>query len=143
MNRSLIAQSDFMKLLKPNRYDIALIQEPYYNMNHKSHTNLCFTSVHPASYATDPEKLHSLILVNTELLSSSWSQIPIDSPDLTAIELSGAFGIIRVINVYNDCEHNGALDVLRGYLQEPANVSRPEHSISYIWGGDFNRHHPI
>jgi endonuclease/exonuclease/phosphatase family metal-dependent hydrolase len=132
-----------MKSLKPDRYDIALIQEPYYDMNHKSRTNLCFTLVYPASHAVDPGKSHSLILVNTQLPSSSWSQIPIDSLDLTAIELRGTFGVIRVINIYNDCEHNDALDVLRTYLRELANVSRPEHPILYIWGGDFNCHHPM
>jgi hypothetical protein len=77
-------------------------------------------------------------LVNTQLPSASWSQIPIDSPDLTTVELRGTFGVIRMINIYNDCDHNEALDVLLAFLRDPANVSRPGRPIQYIWGGDFN-----
>ncbi|KAJ6570536.1 hypothetical protein DFH09DRAFT_1080093 [Mycena vulgaris] len=91
LNKSLRAQLDMLQSLKPARYDIALLQEP-------SRTNVRFTAVYPTPHVQHPELSRSLILVNTLLPSSSWSQIPLDSSDFTGVELSGEFGIIQVIN---------------------------------------------
>ncbi|KAJ6471212.1 hypothetical protein DFH09DRAFT_810300, partial [Mycena vulgaris] len=91
---------------------LALIQEPTIDFLGKSRTNLRFTPVYPTRHTDAPKATRSLILVNTHLPSSSWSVIPLDSSDMTAIELRGPFGIIRVVNIYNDCDHNDALSVL-------------------------------
>lgn len=144
LNRSLHAQLEMLSSLKPHKYDIALIQEPYTDFRGESRTNSRFTSVYPTPHVGPRKReTRSLVLVNTRIPSSSWSPIPFDSPDITAIELRGEFGIIRVINIYNDCEHNDALTVLVRYLRDPANAAPPGQRILYIWGGDFNRHHPF
>ncbi|KAJ7866878.1 hypothetical protein B0H13DRAFT_1493530, partial [Mycena leptocephala] len=61
----------------------------------------------------------SMILVNIRLPSSSWVAIAIPSPDITAVQFHGTFGTIRFINIYNNCTHNNALDVMRRYLRSP------------------------
>ncbi|KAJ6481017.1 hypothetical protein C8R45DRAFT_831717, partial [Mycena sanguinolenta] len=109
LNKSLRAQLDMLHSLKPDRYDIALIQEPHVDFQNRSRTNLRFTAVYPTLHAERPGLSRSLILVNTNIPSHSWTQIPLDSSDLTGIELTGEFGTIRLINVYNDCDHNQAL----------------------------------
>ncbi|KAJ6457696.1 hypothetical protein C8R45DRAFT_757768, partial [Mycena sanguinolenta] len=109
LNKSLRAQLDMLHSMKPEHYDIALIQEPYVDFRNKSRTNLRFTVVYPTPHAGRPGLSRSLILVNTNLPSHSWTQIPLDSSDLTGIELTGDFGIVRLINVYNDGDHNQAL----------------------------------
>ncbi|KAJ7146802.1 hypothetical protein C8R44DRAFT_599362, partial [Mycena epipterygia] len=108
LNRSLQGQIDMLESLKPKKYDLALIQEPTILFG-KSRTNLRFTAVYPTPHSEAPATTRSLILVNTHLPSSSWFAIPMDSSDITAIELRGPFGIIRVINIYNACEHNDVL----------------------------------
>ncbi|KAJ7191577.1 hypothetical protein GGX14DRAFT_341354, partial [Mycena pura] len=109
LNKSLQAQLDMLQSLKPQKYDLALIQEPYMDFRNKSRTNLRFTAVYPAQHDLHPKRSRSLILVNTHLASSSWSTIPIPSPDITAVELRTPAGLLRIINVYNDCEHNDSL----------------------------------
>ncbi|KAJ7429941.1 hypothetical protein B0H11DRAFT_1766002, partial [Mycena galericulata] len=109
LNKSLQGQIDMLQSLKPKKYDLALIQEPNIDFRNKSRTNLCFTAVYPALHDTDPKASRSLILVNTHLPSSSWSVIPLPSSDITAVELRTSAHTIRIINIYNDCEHNDAL----------------------------------
>ncbi|KAJ7143837.1 hypothetical protein C8R44DRAFT_577501, partial [Mycena epipterygia] len=109
LNKSLSAQQDMLGSLKPSKYDIALLQEPHFDFKHQSRTNLRFTSIYPTPHSTYPDRSRSLILMNTHLSSSSWSQIPLESSDMTAVELTGEFGMLRIINVYNDCDHNDAL----------------------------------
>jgi hypothetical protein len=58
-----------------------------------------------------------MILVNTRLPTASWRTVPIPSPDITAIDFFGeAFGTIRIINIYNNCDNNTSLDVLRNFM---------------------------
>jgi hypothetical protein len=58
-----------------------------------------------------------MILVNTRLPTASWRTVPIPSPDITAIDFFGeAFGTIRIINIYNNCDNNASLDVLRNFM---------------------------
>ncbi|KAJ7123432.1 hypothetical protein C8R44DRAFT_578268, partial [Mycena epipterygia] len=81
-------------------YHLALLQEPYIDHLNESRTNPRFISVYPTPHKTSHERSRSLILVNSHLSSSSWTQIPIDSSEMTAIELRGDFGTVRVFNLY-------------------------------------------
>jgi endonuclease/exonuclease/phosphatase family metal-dependent hydrolase len=82
-------------------------------------------------------------LINTNILTDSWKQINIQHPDITAIEIKGPFGTIRLINVYNDCNNNNALTQVSNYMRDRGqHVGRPA-PIHTIWLGDFNRHHPL
>ncbi|KAJ6452970.1 hypothetical protein C8R45DRAFT_847454, partial [Mycena sanguinolenta] len=109
LKKSLKAQLDMLGSLKPKKYDLALIQEPNIDFRNMSRTNLCFTSVYPTLHATSPEKSRALILVNTLIASSSWNTIPIPSSDITAIELRTPAGVLRIINIFNECDHNDSL----------------------------------
>ncbi|KAJ7797180.1 hypothetical protein B0H14DRAFT_3548684 [Mycena olivaceomarginata] len=46
------------------------------------------------------------------------------------------------VNIYIDCEHNEALDVLATYMASPDAAHCPILPLWYILAGDFNRHHP-
>ncbi|KAJ7639659.1 hypothetical protein DFH06DRAFT_923141, partial [Mycena polygramma] len=95
-----------------NRYDIALLQEPHFDFRGISRAGRAWVSVYPSISLKDLNTARSAMLVNEHLPSSMWRQVAIPSPDITAIELYGDFGTIRIINIYNDCEHNDTLDVL-------------------------------
>jgi endonuclease/exonuclease/phosphatase family metal-dependent hydrolase len=85
-----------------------------------------------------------MILVNTHLPASAWRVINIQSPDITAIDYFGeAFGTIRIVNIYSNCDDNFSLDALRDFLRSPAVARCPVGTLRYIWVGDFNRHHPL
>ena len=60
------------------------------------------------------------------------------------MRLHGGFGAICLLNIYNDCENNGSIDVMRGFMRErDARARRGEGRERFIWLGDFNRHHPL
>ncbi|KAJ7770099.1 hypothetical protein B0H16DRAFT_1307108, partial [Mycena metata] len=109
LNKSLDSQNDFMNSLTPNYYDIALIQEPQIDWRGVSRGKRSFVSVYPPTHAKNQRATRSVIFVNTRLSSSSWAPVPIPSPDITAINLIGDFGTIRIVNVYNDGNHNETL----------------------------------
>ncbi len=50
------------------------------------------------------------------IASNAWSEIPLDALDITGVQLTGDFGTIRIINIYNNCEDNSSLDTLAQYL---------------------------
>ncbi|KAJ7117899.1 hypothetical protein C8R43DRAFT_901832, partial [Mycena crocata] len=109
LNKNLVSQIHCLAAAKPEIYDLVLIQEPHIDFRGVSRSNLRFASIYPSHHSRRPSSSRSLILVNTRLPSASWSAIPIDSPDVTAVELTGEYGTLRIINIYNDCNHNDAL----------------------------------
>ncbi|KAJ7031421.1 hypothetical protein C8F04DRAFT_943646, partial [Mycena alexandri] len=110
LNKSLKAQTDFNNHLSPRYFDLALIQEPYFDFRNLTRINRDWIAVYPPKHTNNPKVTRAIIMVNTRLPSSTWRVVPIDSPYITAIDIFGpAFGTIRIINVYNDCEHNEAI----------------------------------
>jgi hypothetical protein len=69
----------------------------------------------------------------------------INSPDVTAIQVWGDFGTIRMFNIYNDCEHSDGIAILSRWYRNPEAASspltpiwtpqQPEHAIRL---GDFD-----
>ncbi|KAF8120569.1 hypothetical protein EV363DRAFT_1138292, partial [Boletus edulis] len=57
-------------------------------------------------------RTRSVLFVNKTLSKDHWRTIPIPSPDITAIEIRGNFGKIRIYNIYNDGTHSHTLDIL-------------------------------
>jgi len=90
-----------------------------------------------------PKNTRSIIMVNRLVATDSWTPISINSSDVTAIQLQGDHGTIHIINVYNDCNHNESLAAVTSYLREPRARACTKLPLSFIWLGDFNRHHPL
>ncbi|KAJ7826530.1 hypothetical protein B0H13DRAFT_1547200, partial [Mycena leptocephala] len=107
LNKSLKAQTDFLNSLSPRYFDVALIQEPYFDLRATSRATRAYVSVYPPNHSANHRATRSMVLVHTRLPSSTWRTVPIPSSDITAIDIFGpVFGTIRIINIYNDCEHN-------------------------------------
>src|ERR1700728_3420050 len=143
-NKSLLAQLDTLATIK-KEYDIILIQEPYVDFKGMSRANAHYTAVYPHkhhdNHATNPSR--SLMLVSNRLNTSSWTTITIPSPDITAIQITGTFGTLKIFNIYNDCKHNQAIEALQHYVEDDQTQIAPTQPVRYIWAGDFNRHHPL
>ncbi|KAJ7158435.1 hypothetical protein C8R46DRAFT_834196, partial [Mycena filopes] len=84
--------------------------EPCCDFRGLSRVNRDWVSVYPPSHAKNQQATRSMIMVNKRLPSSTWKIVPIPSPLITAIDIFGpAFGTIRIINIYNDRDHNEAI----------------------------------
>jgi ribonuclease HI/exonuclease III len=144
INKSLLAQLDMLSMVK-KEHDIILIQEPHIDFKGMSRANTHYTPIYPYrhldNHATNPSR--SLILMSNALDASAWIPITIPSPDITAVQIAGPFGTIRIFNVYNDCKHNHALEAIERYMENEQTNPAPRQPVSYVWAGDFNRHHPL
>ena len=117
MNKSRNAQQHMLCNLNPAQYDIALIQEPVINVVNLTTSNPKWNVIYPSTHNKDrATRTRSVILINKAISKDSWRTIPIETPDVTAIELSGAFGRIRIYNVYNDNTHNDTLTALEDHF---------------------------
>jgi hypothetical protein len=105
-NKSLVSQLDLLDSLRRDEYDICLIQEPYVDFRGKTCANQNWTTVYPGTHQEHPDSTRSIILVNASLLTNTWKQIDFQHSDITAIEITGNFGTLRIINIYHDCKNN-------------------------------------
>ncbi|KAF8226492.1 hypothetical protein L208DRAFT_1049965, partial [Tricholoma matsutake] len=100
--------------LRQDDYDICTIQEPYIDFNGKTCTNGQWITVYPNTHKEHPDVVfenatRSVILVNANLVPDTWKQIQLQHLDITAIEITGEFSTLHIINVYNDCNNNSTL----------------------------------
>ena len=72
------------------------------------------------------------------MASNNWTEIPFPSQDVTGVCLSGDYRTICIINVYNDCKHNGSLEVVKEYMRGAVRRHVAGERVQYIWLGDFN-----
>ena len=143
VNKSLISQLDLLASLRRDDYDVCTIQEPYIDFNGKTRANRQWITVYPNTHSEHPDATRSVILVNTNLVTDTWKQIQLQHPDITAIEMTGEFGTLRIINVYNDCNNNSTLTHLSAYMRNRDHQRYTVGPLNTIWLGDFNRHHPL
>jgi len=71
-------------------------------------------------------------------------QIDFPSGNVTAVQLTGAWGKLTIFNIYNDCEHNRTITALLKFQHKHVNQLERvlQGSAHIIWLGNFNRHHP-
>ena len=105
-NASNDAQLIMLNSLNPNDWDIIALQEPYIDFKGVTHATPPWYVVYPSRHYTEPQDTRAVMLINKKLSTNSWESLQIDSSDITAIRLSGDFGYIRILNIYNDCNHS-------------------------------------
>src|SRR3954471_17708922 len=123
--KSNINQQHLINQLDPNLFDLCLIQEPYIDFLMNTHAPGGWRVIYPPKHKDSDERSCSITLVSPKLATSNWMDLRIDSPDITAIQVWGAFGTVCIFNIYNDCEHSGSIETLRKWYENPAATSHP------------------
>ena len=118
LNRSLEGQLDLLQSLKDKDYDVVALQEPHIDFLGRTRANAHWTVIYPKRHLANPNKTRAIILINRNISTNNWDEIPLDSMDVTGVRLHGGFGAICLLNIYNDCENNGSIDVMRGFMRE-------------------------
>lgn len=141
LNKSLTAQSDFIHRLQS--YDIALVQEPFIDWQGYSRAMPKWTMVYPPGSLANRKATRSLIMVSSQIKSDEWRVLPLESPDVTAIELVGTYGTLRIFNWYVAGNSNRTIHTVRDFLQRfPRAQCRRQPAYDLV-AGDTNRHHPM
>ena len=148
INRSKTCQHNLIssgKLIEKG-IDIVALQEPSINTYNKSIASKDWKAIYPSTHENSPLKTRTLILIRDDILTDSWEQLEIQSGDVTAVHIKGAWGRISIFNIYNDCRHNSTIKMLtkyhRAHTTELMGMVETQDKHHLIWLGDFNRHHP-
>jgi hypothetical protein len=118
VNKSLISQLDLLESLKQNAYDVCVVQEPYIDFQGYTWANKNWMTIYPNTHQKHPDRTRSIILINANLLTDAWKQIEFEHLDITAIEIQGEFGTLRIINVYNDGDNNSTLTHISAFMRD-------------------------
>ena len=146
INKSRTCQHDLVSSGRLTRegIDIIALQEPSINEFGNTVSARDWSIIFPTKHTSEPTKTRSIILIRSNLITDKWSQIDINSEDITAVEIQGDWGTLAIFNAYIDCDHDRALEemakVTRAY--EGNSEQNPGQRKHIIWLGDFNRHHP-
>ncbi|PSR73744.1 hypothetical protein PHLCEN_2v10434 [Hermanssonia centrifuga] len=140
-------------MLDPDKYELALIQEPYIDWLGLTRANPKWSVIYPTGHRdkASKDKMRSVILVNKRISTNDWDEVDCDSTDVTVIRLRTPSGPLYIFNIYNDQTHDRTIGKLIGKMVaiereetergigEGAN--RTSQIAHIIWAGDFNRHH--
>ena len=142
LNKSATAQQHFLHNLNPTTYDIAVIQEPAINRTNLTTANSKWNIVYPTMHnKTNAKRTRSVLFINKKISKDGWHIIPIESPDITAIELINEEGNICIYNIYNNGNHQDTLTLLAHHLGTQHSTTNITAGLILL--GDFNCHHPL
>jgi hypothetical protein len=149
--KSEACQQDLINSLNPERYDLCLVQEPFIDFLGNTRAPVGWSAIYPPTHLRDGhDRIRSVIFVSPRLAGNACTAIPIDSPDVSAVQVETERGSVRILNVYNDQTHDRTVAKLRAWTDRPeANTMPPTPlhahgpAVHTIWMGDFNRHHPL
>ena len=125
-------------------FNLILIQEPWLDSYGNARGNHHWCIVYPSNrYANRHNILRSIILINANISTDTYTQLKIHHSDITAICLKGVFGHCTIFNIYNNCTNNSTTDALHTYLRSNMATALPTPTDHMLWLRDFNRHHPL
>ncbi|TFY52367.1 hypothetical protein EVJ58_g10059 [Rhodofomes roseus] len=140
VNKSNTSQSALLHSISD--YDVVLLQEPHIDFLKNTRASQQWRVIYPPKHKDSPTRTRSVTLINTRIATNSWSAIPVDCPDITAVSLHYDTGTIHLFNTYNPQDSQ---NVLRSLARATRNVCASRDELDdplVIWLGDFNRHHP-
>jgi hypothetical protein len=145
VNKSRICQHDLISSVRlaEQRIDLIALQEPAISDFAVTITSKEWQVIYPSTHAKDPTKTRSVILIRANIPTNNWSQIDIDLGNVTIVELSGTWGKLTIHNIYNDCNHDCTIELLKGFQRHQDDNEQNQHreEVHTLWVGDFNRHH--
>ncbi|PPR05017.1 hypothetical protein CVT24_010210 [Panaeolus cyanescens] len=124
-------------------WDLVLIQEPNINFYNHITTARGFRQVYPNARMRNEKVVRSGIWVNEKISTNMWRALEVeDTADITAVQLSGPHYSLTVFSIYNDCNNSDAEKALGRFMSRNSDTLLGNGG-HVLWGGDFNRHHPL
>ncbi|KAH9956038.1 hypothetical protein BC827DRAFT_1077721, partial [Russula dissimulans] len=92
--------------------NIIALQEPAINVFNQSITTRNWITVYPSTHISNPGNTRSTILICADMSTDTWNQIDFPSGDVTIIQLTGMWGKLNILNIYNDSKSNITVNLL-------------------------------
>ena len=114
VNKSQACQHDLISSgrLAKEGVDVIALQEPAINNFGGTVTARDWTVIYPITHGSEPSKTRSIILIRSSIITDCWSQIEMDTGDVTAVLLKGSWGTLAIFNAYIDCTHERTIEEL-------------------------------
>ena len=141
LNKSLNSQLHLLHSAHPHDWDIILIQEPWMSpvtTRSSHHWNVLYPNAFRNDGSNSPR---SLIFVNTNISSDTYTQLKFTSTDVSGLQIKMHNQTYVIINIYNDCNQNDSIDAVSEFLDANFPDEHVPDNTHVILGGDFNRHH--
>ena len=120
------------------------LQEP--TMDHNGYTLVLrdWTLVYPSTHQSSDNPSRTVMLVNASIRSDTWKQLKFPSSDVMVIQLSGRWGKLTIVNVYNNCNNDTTVWLLTEFHRKNhSELTELTNGTAHVlWVRDFNRHHP-
>ncbi|KAJ6450855.1 hypothetical protein C8R47DRAFT_998721, partial [Mycena vitilis] len=108
LDRGIDNQQELLHVMG-RQYHFAALQEPYIGKGNVTRANSHWRVAYPTGHGPKTTRPRAVTLVSTTLPTDTWSQMHFASADVVAIEFRGTFGTIRMVNIYNDGDHDETL----------------------------------
>src|SRR6266481_1027539 len=117
LNKSDKAHYDLINSLAHKDWDLLLLQEPYIDTYGNTKATSHWHTIYLSSHLSNNSTKRSVILVNTNLDTNVWMQVPLNSSnDVTTVHIYTTFGKVTILNIYNDCTHSDMIYKLYSFL---------------------------
>ena len=114
-----------------------LIQEPWLDSYSNTRGNHHWPLPYPSNHYNDNcNTIRSIMLINTNISTDTYTQLKIQHSDITTICLKGDFSSCSIFNIYNNCNDNSTTDHLHAFLNPE--LALPSPTDHMLWFGDFN-----
>ena len=144
VNKSLISQLHLLNAASPDDFNIILLQEPWFGPTKNTRSSHCWRVLYPNTHYADTTKpLRSIIFINTNIPTNLYVQIQFNSPDVTGVQITFDLQTVLIINVYNDCKNNDAIDEVSIFLSQKFPSEQVPCNTHIILAGNFNRYHSL
>lgn len=126
-------------------YDLICFQEPWLDKNNNLRATTRWRVIYPTTRRPSRPTFRATSLVNVNINTNSYSQIPFNSSGVTVVQLRGGETpherwTCTVINVYNNGESQETLNKINRFISS----SLPHgHNNHLVLLGDFNQHHAM
>lgn len=123
-----------------NKAEVIAIQEPHIDFLGRTRALSHLQIVYPINHLDNCTKTptRSLIMLDLRLATGSWTQLQVNSADVTAVQITGAFGTLQIFNIYNNGENDNVLEAVHTWTQSPEAKIIPKAPLRAIWLGNFN-----
>ena len=147
VNKSPSCQHDIIsnKRLVTKGISLIALQEPALSGSGLTIASRDWITIYPSSHADNPLKARSITLIRANINTESWNQLEFPSSDVTVTQITGHWGKITILNIYNKGESDETINLLTDYHRrnKDALEHAPTGEAHILWIGDFNRHHPL
>ncbi|KAJ7768442.1 hypothetical protein B0H16DRAFT_1308156, partial [Mycena metata] len=106
LDRGLGNQHELLQRMGSGEYQFAALQEPHIDARNKTRANSHWRVVYPTEHGMEGRRTRAVTLVSSALPTESWSQMEVSSADIVAVEFRCAIGALRIVNIYNDGDHD-------------------------------------